>query len=123
AVATEGGQMQADQVNMIGRVCHEANRALCIVLGDPPSPGWDELEESYRQSTRTGVEAALAGSGPAAMHESWMQERLAAGWQHGTPLDRVAKIHPNLVPYDQLPENQKRKDDLFLAIVGALKEA
>jgi len=32
----------------------------------------------------------------------------------------TAKTHPDLVPFDQLPEHEKQKDRLFLAIVRAL---
>ena len=32
----------------------------------------------------------------------------------------VAKTHPCMVPFDQLPEWQQKKDKLFLAIVRAL---
>ena len=108
-------------VDAIGLVCHEANRAYCVILGDQALSGWDELEESYRESTRIGVRNALDGNTPEKSHEGWMAERLAAGWVYGPTLDRAAKIHPNLIPYDQLPEAQKRKDHLFLAIVSALK--
>ena len=40
------------EVAGIARVCHEANRAYCVVVGDPVLPGWDELEESYRDRRR-----------------------------------------------------------------------
>lgn len=55
------------------------------------------------------------------LHESWMQERTEQGWVHGEVLDRPNKVHPHLVPYDQLPASQKKKDALFLAIVTALR--
>ena len=107
-------------VDTIGRVCHEANRAYCVVIGDPGLPAWDDLAESYRESTRVGVRHALSGNTPEQSHEGWMTERLGAGWIYGPTLDRAAKIHPNLVPYAQLPDAQKRKDHLFLAIVAVL---
>lgn len=108
-------------IDAIGRVCHEANRAYCAILGDQALPAWDDLEPSYRNSTRAGVLKAIEGNTPQDSHASWMAERTAQGWVYGPTLDRAAKIHPNLVPYDQLPEAQKRKDDLFLGIVNALK--
>jgi len=108
------------EIEAIGRVCHEANRAYCTVVGDPALPSWDDLDESYRESTRVGVRAALAGTTPAQSHQSWLKERIGQGWVLGPVLDRQAKVHPNLVPYERLPEAQKRKDHLFVAVVRAL---
>lgn len=110
----------AEQVDSVARICHEANRAYCVMTGDPGLPAWDELEEGYRESTRSGVRMAVSGSTPEESHHGWIQERLSAGWKYGQVLDRAAKIHPNLVPYDNLPESQRRKDALFLGIVAAI---
>lgn len=113
--------VDATTIDAVGRICHEANRAYCLLTGDPGLPAWDELEESYRESTRAGVRMALKPDhSPEKSHSGWMMERLNAGWKFGPVLDRAAKIHPNLVPYDQLPEAQQRKDALFLGIVEAL---
>src|SRR5439155_16984621 len=108
------------EIDAISRICHEANRAYCVVVGDPELPGWDDLETSYRESTRAGVRNALAGHTPEESHESWMKERIEAGWRLGPSLNRAAKVHPNLIPYDQLPEVQKGKDQLFIGIVRLL---
>jgi hypothetical protein len=107
--------------NEIAQVCHAANSEYCLVVGDPVLPPWSALEDSYKQSAVTGVTFALGGHTPREQHESWMKERQAQGWTHGTPLDRGKKIHPNLVPYHDLPEAQQKKDALFQAIVHALK--
>ncbi len=45
-----------------------------------------------------------------------------AGWRYGLKKDPAAKTHPCLVPYWQLPAEQRRKDGLFAAIVAALTE-
>lgn len=115
------GKTFGDLIDQVARICHDANRAFCLLTGDPALPPWDELDESYRESSRKGVRAALTpGNSPEAMHSSWMLERLGQGWQYDPVLDREAKLHPNLVPYDQLPEAQQRKDALFLGIVEAV---
>jgi hypothetical protein len=43
------------------------------------------------------------------IHLAWMRAKLIQGWQPG-PLDRDARTHPDLVPYDQLPEPSKILD-------------
>jgi hypothetical protein len=43
-------------------------------------------------------------------HEVWAQQRLAEGWQYGAERNDVLKLHPCLVPYEELPESEKEYD-------------
>lgn len=43
-------------------------------------------------------------------HEVWARDRIAAGWSFGPVRDDVKKTHPCLVPYKELPENEKHYD-------------
>ncbi len=108
------------EIDAVARVVHEANSAYCIAIGDPILPSWNDLDESYKNSYRIGIEKVLSGSTPEEQHESWMKERISQEWVYGTQLDRVSKIHPNLVSYNQLPLAQRKKDKLFIAIVNVL---
>lgn len=51
---------------------------------------------------------------PEQNHENWMRYKLANGWRHGPTKDEAAKTHPDLVPFDELPEVEKRKDVMDL---------
>jgi hypothetical protein len=107
----------------IARVVHEANRALQIVQSDPTipvSPGWDDLDAETRRSAVEGVAGVLNGNSPRESHQGWCEFKTAHGWTLGPVKDEVAKTHPLLVPYDQLPPSQQLKDHLFVAIVKAL---
>ena len=105
----------------IARVCHEANRAWQIVTGDPAvSPLWDEAPEWQRASAVEGVRHALNGATAEQLHQAWCDYKTADGWTYGSTKDETAKTHPCLVPYNELPPEQLRKDDLFAAIVAAL---
>jgi hypothetical protein len=44
------------------------------------------------------------------VHEAWAAKRVAEGWSHGPARDDVKKQTPNLVPYDQLSEEDKDYD-------------
>lgn len=105
----------------IARVCHEANRAWQLATGDPaPSPPWEEAPGWQRDSAIDGVVQALAGAGPVRLHESWCTRKRQEGWRFGPVKDPEARTHPCLVSYEELPDEQRRKDSLFAAIVGAL---
>ncbi len=47
-------------------------------------------------------------------HDNWMKLRLADGWKYGSVKDEGKKEHPDLVPYDELPEVEKMKDTMDL---------
>lgn len=106
----------------IAIVCHQANKAWCKINGDDSQKDWEEAEQWQRDSAITGVEFRL--NNPDAkedsQHNAWMKDKIDAGWVYGETKDAEAKTHPCIVPFDQLPEFQQKKDKLFCAIVDAL---
>ena len=44
------------------------------------------------------------------VHDTWARHRLAEGWRYGRFRNDASKEHPNLVPYDQLPEFEREYD-------------
>lgn len=44
------------------------------------------------------------------VHEIWSQTRIAQGWTYGPERNDAEKKHPCLVPYEQLPEEEKVYD-------------
>ena len=106
----------------VARVCHEANRALQRVQEDPaPSRSWLFCPADIREGVAEGVRAARSGTTPRGLWESWKQGKLALGWTYGPEKDPVKKTHPCLTEnYEDLPQGQRDKDQLFLLIVMAL---
>lgn len=43
-------------------------------------------------------------------HEVWAEGRLKQGWRYGIVRDDVRKLHPDLIPYEELPEGEKLFD-------------
>lgn len=109
----------------IARVCHEVNRAYCQSLGDLTQPPWETAPDWQKQSAIAGVQfhKQNPNSKPSDSHNSWLAEKRAAGWKYGLAKDPAKKEHPCFVPYEQLPNEQKAKDYLFLAVVRALEAA
>lgn len=107
----------------IARVCHEVNRAYCQALGDFSQPKWEDAPDWQKQSALNGVDLHLANptAGPQASHESWMKEKLDAGWVYGPVKDPDTKQHPCLVLFRDLPVEQQAKDFIFRSVVHALK--
>jgi hypothetical protein len=43
-------------------------------------------------------------------HDLWAQQRIRDGWRYGPKRDDAKKEHPDLVPYEDLPESEKEYD-------------
>jgi hypothetical protein len=106
----------------IAAVCHEANRAYCESIGDYSQLPWEDAPDWQRSSALAGVLFLLEDEarGAADAHESWTEAKLREGWQHGPRKDALRKEHPCMVPFHELPAEQRRKDYLFCGIVRAL---
>ena len=52
-------------------------------------------------------------------HDLWAIQRLTDGWSLGPARDDDRKLHPCLVPYEELPEREKQYDRV--AVIGTLK--
>lgn len=114
--------MTETQIDTIARACHEANRAWCIHHGDTSQVAYDDAPDNIKASARSGVAMALTAS-PREQHEAWSRFKTADGWTFGPVKDAVAKTHPCLVDYDELPPEQKAKDAVYIGVVRAFAAA
>jgi hypothetical protein len=107
----------------IARACHEVNRSYCLALGDLSQASWEDAPDWQRESARVGVIRAIEGATPEQLHESWLSHKQADGWIYGTTKDAEKRVHPCMVPYGELPPEQRAKDHLFSSTVKAMKAA
>lgn len=107
----------------IARVCHQANKAHCENIGDNSQKNWEDAEEWQRESAIKGVRWRIDNpdAPTSAQHDAWMADKIAEGWKYGEIKDPEAKTHPCIVLYDELPNEQRAKDAIFVAIVNTLK--
>ena len=43
-------------------------------------------------------------------HDQWARQRINEGWTYGPQRDDALKTHPDLVPYGDLPQEEKEYD-------------
>ena len=55
-------------------------------------------------------------------HENWLKTKTEQGWKHGMIKDAEKKTHPCMVPFSDLPREQRVKDYLFRATVKTVLE-
>lgn len=106
----------------IAQVCHEANRAYCALLKDKSQLAWEDAPRWQKESATNGVvfHKQNPEAGPSHSHNSWLEEKKLTGWKYGPVKDEVRKEHPCIVPYEELPLEQRMKDYIFAAIVTAM---
>ena len=44
------------------------------------------------------------------VHEVWAATRIEQGWSYGSERNDEKKLHPCLIPYEDLPESEKEYD-------------
>ncbi len=114
------GPTPIGKVEACARAAHEVNRVYCLALGDASHAPWEASPGWVRTSAMQGVEGALAGATPEESHQNWRAHKAAEGWVYGPEKDPTRKTHPCMVDYADLPEDQRKKDELYLAVVRAV---
>ena len=112
-------------IEAAARAAHEANRAYCIAIGDNSQASWEETPKNIRESAMVGVRAIEANPGTTSeqSHEGWLAFKRADGWVYGEVKDAALKTHHCMVPYGDLPIEQRAKDAIFGSVVRAVLAA
>ncbi len=115
-------QTDTARLEAISATVHAALRSWAAAHGQHDIPPWEEAPDWMRQSTRESVRHALEhpASDARAQHEQWLAQKAREGWRYGLVKDSQAKTHPLMVPYDQLPDWERRKDAIINALARAL---
>lgn len=137
-------------IPLLGRISRE--NYLLRTLGSLDGETWCEITQDEREQnisqvranlqryTSEGYRVALAGSAPSEKevkidptilerlaveeHERWVIVKQSQGWKYGPVKDEDMKIHPNLVPWDDLVEFEKNLDrDPISEFVNVLERA
>lgn len=111
-----------EKMELAAKTAHEVNRAYCAAMGDHSQLPWDVAPEWQRESCMNGVRHLIANpnSTPEESHQSWLTEKENTGWKYGPVKDTIKKEHPCMVPYEELPLEQRVKDYLFGAVVRSI---
>lgn len=112
-------QLLETQVEAIAKMCHQANKVWNEINNEYDQVSWDIAPVWQKKSCIEGVIWRLENwNAPvSAQHEAWSKSKVEDGWVFGLVKDAEKKTHPCLVPFEELPQFQRIKDNLFTAIV------
>jgi len=109
----------------IAKAIYEATRLEAIWSKRSIIPEkWEDRDETFRNQMVEIVTQYLSMEKlptPEQAHNSWMESYFKMGWKYGKERDAVKKTHPDLVPFDELPRDERDKDAIFLALVFLAK--
>lgn len=108
-------------IETAAKAAHEVNRAYCASFGDTSQVPWSDAPQWQKDSAISGVKAIAADPTltPAQQHMLWWEQKKNDGWVFGKVKDAEKKTHPCMVPYNELPLDQRMKDNLFGTVVRA----
>jgi hypothetical protein len=94
-----GSDAMQSMFETVARVCHQANKTYCELIGDTSQVDWDKADEGIRQSAVAGVRFAYDNpmAQPSAQHEQWLAFKASQGWKYGPTKDESLKQHPAMV--------------------------
>ena len=99
---------------------YEAARIAAIAAMAPVVPvPWTEREDDFREQFLAVIKRQCGPQrleSPETLHENWVQAYLKMGWVHGEIYDKAVRSHPDLVPYDQLGQLERDKDEVFMVL-------
>lgn len=99
---------------------YEAARIAALAAKAPIIPDqWNAREKAFRRQFCMVIERQCGPDRcmqPDELHDSWTYAYLKMGWTWGPNYDREAKTHPDMVPYVELGQLERDKDDVFVAL-------
>ena len=105
---------------------YEGARIAAKAAGAPVIPaGWNYREDAFKKQflpvigKQCGPERS---SSPKNLHDDWAKAYVDMGWVYGEEYDRGKKIHPDLVPYDELGQLERDKDEVFMALCDIARQ-
>ena len=80
---------------------------------------WDQRENAFRMQFLEVIDrqcGEMRSTSPEELHGTWVQAYIDMGWVYGEIHDPAGKRHPDMVPYSQLGQLEKDKDEIFIGL-------
>ena len=112
------------QIETIARIAHEINTSYCISHDDFSHFSWRRTPQEIQDCVMDGVLFHLSNKNaiPGLSHENWLRKKRKQGWVYGKRKNIFRKTHPCMLPFNDLPEQQRAKDYIFRRIVHSVGE-
>lgn len=109
-------------LEIAAKILHETTRVLPRVDGTIPVC-WDELTNHQQEAAMFAVNMLVntAPKSPEQLHDLWRKINRNFGWVYGPTYDIEKLEHPSMVPFDNLSNTEKLKDELWSVLIEAFR--
>lgn len=106
-------------IEEVAKLVHEINKLYCAHMGDYSLSNWKDSPSWQKESIISGIKNIIQNPNqtPEESHNKWLKYKEEEGWKYGNVKDSILKTHPCFLPYNDLPEQQKLKDIIFISMV------
>jgi len=120
--------LTVEQTEIVAAAMHAAWYAYAVLaMGEPgepwaTAPVWqkDSCRNAAQFHFRMFTDGVPVADWPRRSHENWMALRTSQGWVYGPVKDVETKQSPCMVAYDELDEDQRRKDNVAVEATLAM---
>jgi hypothetical protein len=107
----------------LARICYDAIRAYGKTIGEVYLR-WPDARPSVRESFAGAVAYLLEAPSASVrdLHGHWLAARTQQGWQYAPQRDDARRLHPAMVPWEDVSEREYLKFVLMHRIVDVFRE-
>ncbi len=112
--------MRTDLTERRAEFVYDAARLAARAANAPIVPDrWVGREAAFKDQFLEVIEQQCGPErkdSPQELHEDWVKAYEKLGWKFGKEYDWYKKTHPDMVPYMELGQLERDKDDVFVAL-------
>lgn len=115
--------MKQNKKLKIAKACHNVHNVFCANNGMKVIP-WDEKATEHHAVVINSIERILSGEveSPEDAHENFVRLKEDFGWEYGPEYSTKNKTNPRLCDWEELPQVERMKEELFFAVVSGFKK-
>ena len=111
------------KLDQIARTCHEAHNQICKNNGQE-TIAWEDKSEAHHKTVKNSIKKILNGiiGSPEEAHMNFKFKKRKDGWTYGENYSTRARTNPRLCDFEELPEAERQKEEMFFAIARSFKK-